>query len=102
MKDDNGRNTILFVVITVIFLVAYQFLVLGPQAEQRKAALQVRAESAATGPARPAGEVGSAAPAAVKQVRKRFHDRREEPVTAARSFTAASLLAFDDVKQSVT
>jgi YidC/Oxa1 family membrane protein insertase len=71
MKDDNGRNTILFVVITVIFLVAYQFLVLGPQAEQRKAALQARAESTATGPARPAGEVGSAAPAAATVIEDR-------------------------------
>ncbi|MBU2117117.1 MAG: hypothetical protein KJ954_05905 [Alphaproteobacteria bacterium] len=48
MRDDNGRNTIIFVVVTAIFLIAYQALVLGPQAERRKAALQAQREAAAS------------------------------------------------------
>ncbi|MES2835658.1 MAG: membrane protein insertase YidC [Pseudomonadota bacterium] len=40
MQNENTRNTIAFVVITVIFLFAYQTFVLGPQAQQRKAAQQ--------------------------------------------------------------
>ena len=68
MRDDNGRNTIIFVVVTVIFLVAYQALVLGPQAERRKAVQAQKAEAAAprdprTGQANPAADV--AAPATV-------------------------------------
>ena len=37
---DNSRNTILFVVIAGIMLIAYSFFVMQPQAEQRKAAQQ--------------------------------------------------------------
>lgn len=40
MQNENTRNTIAFVVITVIFLFAYQTFVLGPQAQQRRAAQQ--------------------------------------------------------------
>jgi YidC/Oxa1 family membrane protein insertase len=66
MKDDNGRNTIIFVVVTAIFLIAYQFFVLGPQAERRKAALQAQSEAsgatAVTPDGAPAGEASTGAP----------------------------------------
>ena len=35
---DNTRNTILFVVIAAIMLLAYSYFVMQPQAEQRRAA----------------------------------------------------------------
>ena len=38
MQNENTRNTIVFVVITVIFLFAYQTFVLAPQARQRQEA----------------------------------------------------------------
>lgn len=60
MKDDNGRNTIIFVVVTAIFLIAYQFLVLQPQAERRKAAQQARQEASATAPATADGSATAA------------------------------------------
>ena len=44
MQNENTRNTIVFVVITVIFLFAYQTFVLGPQTQQRRAAQQAAAE----------------------------------------------------------
>jgi YidC/Oxa1 family membrane protein insertase len=70
MRDDNGRNTIIFVVVTAIFLIAYQALVLGPQAERRKAALQAQREASASASVTPdgapavAGEPGAVATAA--------------------------------------
>ena len=42
---DNSRNTILFVVIAAIMLLAYSYFVMQPQAEQRRAAQQAAAES---------------------------------------------------------
>ena len=48
---DNSRNTILFVVIAGIMLIAYSFFVMEPQAKDRKAAQQAAAEQAAAGPA---------------------------------------------------
>ncbi len=48
--QDNSRNTILFVVIAAIMLVAYSFFVMEPQAARRKAAQQVAAEQTAAGP----------------------------------------------------
>ncbi|MGZ9099120.1 MAG: membrane protein insertase YidC [Brevundimonas sp.] len=57
---DNSRNTILFVVIAGIMLVAYSFFVMQPQAERRKAAQQAAAEQTiASGPV---GESSGAAP----------------------------------------
>lgn len=47
---DNSRNTILFVVIAGIMLIAYSFFVMQPQAEQRKAAQQAAAERTVEGP----------------------------------------------------
>lgn len=47
MNLDNNRNTIIFIVVTVIFLFAYQAFVLQPQADQRKAALDAQRETAA-------------------------------------------------------
>ena len=57
MNSDNNRNTIIFIVVTVIFLFAYQAFVLQPQADQRKAAQKARTEAVAeqtqAGPALP-------------------------------------------------
>ena len=39
MKTENTRNTIIFVVCMAVLLIAYQFFVMGPQAEKRKAEL---------------------------------------------------------------
>ncbi len=58
--QDNSRNTILFVVIAAIMLVAYSFFVMEPQAARRKAAQQAAAEQTAPG----ATLVASAAPVA--------------------------------------
>ena len=44
MKNDNSRNTVMFIVATVIILIAYQFFVLQPQAEKRRAVQQAAAE----------------------------------------------------------
>ncbi|HVL42592.1 MAG TPA: membrane protein insertase YidC, partial [Brevundimonas sp.] len=38
--QDNSRNTIIFVVIAAIMLMAYSYFVMQPQAERRKAAQQ--------------------------------------------------------------
>ncbi len=51
MQNENTRNTIAFVVITVIFLFAYQTFVLGPQAQQRKAAQQAAVAGKTVDPA---------------------------------------------------
>lgn len=50
---DNSRNTILFVVIAGIMLIAYSYFVMQPQAEQRKAAQQAAVERTVEGPAEP-------------------------------------------------
>ena len=42
MQQDNARNTILFIVITVAILIGYQMLVLQPQAERREAMLEAQ------------------------------------------------------------
>ena len=42
---DNSRNTILFVVIAAIMLLAYSYFVMQPQAEQRRAAERAAAGS---------------------------------------------------------
>ncbi|MDP3803447.1 membrane protein insertase YidC [Brevundimonas sp.] len=49
--QDNSRNTIIFVVIAGLMLLAYTFFVMEPQAERRKAAQQAAAESTEEGPA---------------------------------------------------
>ena len=48
--QDNSRNTILFVVIAGIMLIAYSFFVMEPQAARRKAAQQAAAEQTVAGP----------------------------------------------------
>lgn len=50
---DNSRNTILFVVIAGLMLIAYSYFVMQPQAEQRKAAQQAAAERTVETPAEP-------------------------------------------------
>jgi YidC/Oxa1 family membrane protein insertase len=63
---DNSRNTILFVVIAGIMLIAYSFFVMTPQAEQRKAAQQAAAERTVEGPT---GTPMSAAPVYIEDRR---------------------------------
>lgn len=48
--QNNSRNTILFIVIAGLMLLAYNFFVMEPQTKQRRAAQQAAAEST-TGPA---------------------------------------------------
>ncbi len=56
MQDDNNRNTIIFVVCAAVLLIAYQMLVLEPQAKRRQAeaANQRPAAAASTLPGAPA------------------------------------------------
>lgn len=44
MKSENTRNTVIFIVCTIAILILYQIFVMGPQAEQRRAAQQAAAE----------------------------------------------------------
>ena len=53
--QENSRNTIVFIAIAAIMLLAYNFFVLQPQAEKRRAAQTVAAEAAAVAEPR-AGE----------------------------------------------
>ena len=46
MKFDNARNTVIFVICTVVILILYQVFVMEPQNKARRAALA--AESAQT------------------------------------------------------
>lgn len=62
MQKENSRNTIVFVVITVIFLFAYQAFVLGPQARQRQEARSAAAEKTVENAG--TGAVAETAPAA--------------------------------------
>jgi YidC/Oxa1 family membrane protein insertase len=42
MPDNSNRNTLIFAVLAMALLFAYQFLVMGPQQKQREAALKAR------------------------------------------------------------
>ena len=64
---DNSRNTILFVVIAGIMLIAYSFFVMQPQAERRKAAQQAAAEQTIT--TGPVGETTAATPVFIEDRR---------------------------------
>ncbi len=44
MKNENTRNTVIFIVCTLAILILYQIFVMGPQAERRRAAQTVAAE----------------------------------------------------------
>ena len=59
---DNSRNTILFVVIAGLMLVAYSYFVMQPQAERRKAAQEAAVAQAV---AAPGAATATASPAAV-------------------------------------
>ncbi|MBA3051104.1 MAG: membrane protein insertase YidC [Alphaproteobacteria bacterium] len=48
--QDNSRNTILFVVIAAIMLLAYSYFVMQPQAERRRAAQQAATEQTTDAP----------------------------------------------------
>lgn len=57
MKNENTRNMVIFVVATAVILILYQIFILGPQAEQQRAAAEAAAASqtvdAASEPALP-------------------------------------------------
>ncbi len=59
--QDNSKNTIIFIVIASIMLLAYSYFIMQPQAEQRRAAQQAAAESTAA----PANATSPAPSAAV-------------------------------------
>ncbi len=46
MKNENTRNTVIFIVCTLAILILYQVFVMGPQAAQRKAVQEAAAASA--------------------------------------------------------
>ncbi|WP_339913562.1 membrane protein insertase YidC [uncultured Brevundimonas sp.] len=54
MQNDNSRNTIIFVVIAMIFLLGYSEFVMKPQAERRQAAQQTATEQTTEAGATPA------------------------------------------------
>ncbi|WP_421730232.1 membrane protein insertase YidC [Brevundimonas sp.] len=54
MKSENARNTVIFIVCTVVILILYQVFVMEPQAKQRRAAQQA-AVAEQTVPGQPAG-----------------------------------------------
>lgn len=62
MKNENTRNTVIFIVCTLAILVLYQVFVMGPQAERRRAAQEAAAASAPVSTDAEA-QVGGAAPA---------------------------------------
>jgi YidC/Oxa1 family membrane protein insertase len=81
MKNENTRNTVIFIVCTLAILILYQVFVMGPQAAQRKAAQEAAAASA------PAStdvesEIGGTAPAASGAIF--VSDRTEALGTVAR------------------
>ena len=57
---DNSRNTILFVVIAGIMLMAYSYFVMGPEAERRQAAQEAAAAAEQNTGVTPVGATGSA------------------------------------------
>jgi len=61
MKTENTRNTVIFIVCTLAILILYQIFVMGPQAEQRRAAQLAAAEQTV---GRPAVEGADGAPTA--------------------------------------
>ena len=48
MKNENSRNTVIFIVCTLAILILYQIFVMQPQAERRKAAQQAATEQTST------------------------------------------------------
>jgi YidC/Oxa1 family membrane protein insertase len=60
MPDNSNRNTLIFAVLAMALLFAYQFLVMGPQQRQREAALKARETAQAQ--ALPQGGKGALAP----------------------------------------
>ena len=81
MQNENARNTIIFVVCTVAILLIYQFLVLQPQAERRKAA----AKAAERPPAvEEAGKTGAAPGVLSSSGAPRYADRRQALAAAPR------------------
>ncbi|MBB5747452.1 membrane protein insertase YidC [Brevundimonas variabilis] len=64
MKNENTRNTVIFIVATMVILIGYQFFVMRPQAERMRAAQIAEAAQTAETAGVAAGTVGSiAAPA---------------------------------------
>ena len=50
MPDNSNRNTIIFAVCAMLLLLAYQFLVMGPQTQRRQAELKARETAGAKTP----------------------------------------------------
>ena len=65
MQNENNRNMIIAIVLSIVVLFGWQFLVAGPQLEQsqRRAAIEQQQAAADTGLATPAAD-GSVTPAA--------------------------------------
>jgi YidC/Oxa1 family membrane protein insertase len=57
MPDNSNRNTLIFAVLAMALLFAYQFLVMGPQQKQREAALKARETAQAQAPGAKPGRV---------------------------------------------
>ena len=61
MKNENTRNTVIFIVATMVILIGYQFFVMRPQAERMRAAQMAEAAQSADLTGTAAGSVGSIA-----------------------------------------
>lgn len=79
MKNENTRNTVIFIVCTLAILILYQVFVMGPQAAQRKAAQEA---AAAAAPASIDDQVAGVSPATSAAIF--VADRTQALGTAAR------------------
>ncbi|PZO01780.1 MAG: membrane protein insertase YidC [Alphaproteobacteria bacterium] len=61
MKNENTRNTVIFIVATMVILIGYQFFVMRPQAERMRAAEVAEAAQTAEAAGVTAGTIGSIA-----------------------------------------
>ena len=88
MKDENTRNTILALVLSVIVLVAWQFLVVSPRVEQQKTREAAREQSKTnTAPAVPTAGPIAVAPGADNPAHR--------IVTRAQAITASTRVVID-------
>ena len=80
MQQDTSRNTVLFVVIAAVILLAYQFLVIEPAARNRAA--ELKSQTAAAGQTQAQAPTAATAPAA-------------QPLTRAAAKAASPRIAVD-------
>jgi YidC/Oxa1 family membrane protein insertase len=85
MQNENTRNTVIFVIATMVILLLYQFLVLNPAQERRRVEAQRQQAAAAT-------NVAAGLPASNPGVRA-FVDRRQAVATSPRVRVETPLLA---------